>query len=200
MLSSSLREWQCADVWDQIVRTLRMQVRRKQGRDEEPGAATIDSHAMKTSAVRGLENGCERGKRIWGRKRHALLETQGNLQKVNIAGAEKSAQEGGYFLLSPLKETFSCRKLVWGESPSGGTFRTRARVMSRWTVQTITLLTAPKHGQLVAMREKGWSEKQFPLGLRSLHRRWVIERTFCWIGRWRRLCRAHGRLPGSSKA
>ena len=49
------------------------EVRRKEGRDEEPSAAVIDSQSIKTSAVRGPEKGFDMGKRIWGRKRHLLV-------------------------------------------------------------------------------------------------------------------------------
>jgi transposase len=59
---SYFRRWQREEVWDQILRTLRMQVRRKQGRDEEPSAAIIDSQSIKTSAVRGPEKGFDMGK------------------------------------------------------------------------------------------------------------------------------------------
>ncbi len=50
-------------IWEQILRTLRMQVRRKQGRNEEPSAAIIDSQSIKTSAVRGPQKGYDRGKK-----------------------------------------------------------------------------------------------------------------------------------------
>ncbi|MBA2680662.1 MAG: transposase [Ktedonobacteraceae bacterium] len=59
----SFRTWQREGVWDQILRPLRMQVRRKQGRDEEPSAAIIESQSIKTSAVRGPEKGYDMGKK-----------------------------------------------------------------------------------------------------------------------------------------
>jgi len=63
---SYFRRWQREEVWDQILRTLRMQVRRKQGRDEEPSASIIDSQSIKTSAVRGPEKGFDMGKKNLG--------------------------------------------------------------------------------------------------------------------------------------
>jgi transposase len=65
-VSFYFRRWQREGIWDQILRTLRMQVRRKQGRDEEPSAAIIDSQSIKTSAVRGPEKGSDRGKKNLG--------------------------------------------------------------------------------------------------------------------------------------
>lgn len=87
---SYFRKWQREGIWDQILRALRLQVRRKQGRDEEPSAAIIDSQSIKTSAVRGPKKAMIWGKKIWGRKRHTLVDTQGNLLAVKVTGAEAS--------------------------------------------------------------------------------------------------------------
>jgi transposase len=62
----SFRRWQREGVWDQILRTLRMEVRTKQGRDPEPSASVIDSQSVKTSAVRGPEKGFDMGKKNLG--------------------------------------------------------------------------------------------------------------------------------------
>jgi putative transposase len=60
------RKWEREGVWDHMLRTLRMRVRRKQGREEEPSAAIIDSQSIKTSAVRGSEKGYDMGKKNVG--------------------------------------------------------------------------------------------------------------------------------------
>src|SRR3989440_7153152 len=60
------RRWQREGIWEQVLRALRMQVRRKQDRDEEPSAAIIDSQSIKTSAVRGPEKGYDMGKKSLG--------------------------------------------------------------------------------------------------------------------------------------
>jgi transposase len=62
----SFRRWQREGVWDQILHTLRKQVREQQGRDPEPSAAVIDSQSIKTSAVRGPEKGFDGGKKSGG--------------------------------------------------------------------------------------------------------------------------------------
>src|SRR5258708_4790514 len=56
------------------------------------------------------------GKKTWGRKRHALVDTQGNLLAIKVLSAEGSDQQGGRALLTPLKKQFPCMKLVWGDS------------------------------------------------------------------------------------
>ncbi len=60
------RRWQREGVWDQVLKTLRMEVRKKQGRHDEPSAAIIDSQSIKTSAVRGPEKGYDTGKKNLG--------------------------------------------------------------------------------------------------------------------------------------
>ena len=60
------RRWQRDGVWDHVLKTLRMEVRKKQGRNDEPSAAIIDSQSIKTSAVRGPEKGYDAGKKNLG--------------------------------------------------------------------------------------------------------------------------------------
>ena len=55
-------------------------------------------------------------KKTWGRKRHALVDSQGHLLAIKVTGAERSDQEGGRSLLLPLKEQFPRMRLLWGES------------------------------------------------------------------------------------
>jgi len=67
-VSFYFRQWQREGIWDQILRSLRMQVRKKQGREAEPSAAIIDSPSIKTSAVRGPEKGYDAGKKNLGQE------------------------------------------------------------------------------------------------------------------------------------
>jgi len=91
-------------------------------------------------------------------------------------------------------------KLIWGDSHYGGTFVSWLKVNLGWTMQTVKALTMPKRGLLVPEGEEVEWEKLFPSGFRPLPRRWVIERSFAWIVRWRRLCRDHEGLPATSEA
>lgn len=100
----------------------------------------------------------------------------------------------------PLKEQFPRMKLLWGDSHYGGTFLMWLKVNLGWTMQTVRALTTPKRGLLVPEGEEVEWEKLFPSGFRPLPRRWVIERSFSWIVRWRRLCRDHEGLPETSEA
>jgi len=141
-----------------------------------------------------------RGKKIWGRKRHALVDSLGHLMEVKVTGAHRSDQEGGRLLVEPLKERFPRMKLVWGDSHYGGHFIVWMKIHLGWIMQPVKALTMPKRGLLVPEGEEVDWDKLFPKGFRPLPRRWVIERSFAWITRWRRLCRDHEGLPESSEA
>ncbi|WP_157507583.1 transposase [Ktedonobacter racemifer] len=67
------------------------------------------------------------GKITWGRKRHALVDTQGNLLAVSVTGAQTSDHQGGIALLEPLTKALPRLQLIWGESHDGGTFLTWVR-------------------------------------------------------------------------
>jgi putative transposase len=121
-----------------------------------------------------------RGKKIWGRKRHLLVDTQGHVLAVKVLGAQRSDQEGGRALLEPLKEEFPHVKVMWGDSHYGGTFIGWLKVYLGWQMLTIKALTVPKRGLLVFEGEKVDWEKLFPKGFRPQPRRWVVERTFSW--------------------
>ena len=73
------RQWKRAGIWEQVNAALRRDVRVRLGRDPEPSAAILDSQSVKTSPVRGDERGYDAAKKIQGRKRHLLVDTQGLL-------------------------------------------------------------------------------------------------------------------------
>lgn len=173
-----------------------------------PGKVEILSQARRSSTVNRskpalcvvLKRATMRGKKVWGRKRHALVDTQGNLLAVKVTGAEKSDHQGGRALLSPLKRMLPRLKLIWGDSHYGGMFLTWVKEQLGWTIQTIHALTVPKRGLLVPESEEVDWETLFPTGFRPQPKRWIIERCFSWIVRFRRLCRDHEGLPQTSEA
>ena len=95
-----------------------------------------------------------RGKKIWGRKRHLLVDTQGHLLTVKVLAACGSDQAGAKTLLEPVKDQFPKIRLLWGDSHYGGTFVGWLKYTIGWTMQTVKALTMPKRGLLVAEGEE----------------------------------------------
>ncbi len=191
------RTWRIALIWDKAMEALRKQMRHKQGRDEEPSAAVIDSQSIKTSAVGGPEKGFDMGKQIWGRKRHALVDTEGNLMEVKVTGADASDLAGGKRLFALLHGRFPRLQLIWGDSHYGGQFLEWVKEQFGWNVQTVQGLGTAPDANTTEPKPKTKPSKG---GFHVQPRRWVIERTFGWITRWRRLARDHEGLPQTSEA
>ncbi len=191
------RKWRKEGVWDQVLEALRRQKRKKQGRDEEPSAAVIDSQSIKTSAVRGPEKGIDMGKRIWGRKRNLLVDSQGDLMEVKVTAASASDLSAGKKLLSLLPGRFPRLSLIWGDSHYGGQFLEWVKEQFGWDVQTTRSLGTPSDPNTIKPKPTPKPSKR---GFLLEPRRWVVERSIAWITRWRRLCRDHEGLPESSEA
>lgn len=191
------RKWRKEGVWDQVLQALRRQKRKKQGRDEEPSAAVIDSQSIKTSAVRGSEKGIDMGKKIWGRKRNLLVDSQGDLMEVKVTAASDSDLSAGKKLLSLLPGRFPRLSLIWGDSHYGGQFLEWVKEQFGWNVQITRSLGTPSDPHTIKPKP---TKKPSKGGFLLEPRRWVVERSIAWITRWRRLCRDHEGLPESSEA
>lgn len=172
--------WREHGVWQRAHDTLREQVRVQEGKESQPTAGVIDSQSVKTTEIGG-EKGYDAGKKVNGRKRHIVVDTLGLVLAVVVHPADQQDQDGACLVLYKLWERIRTLKVIFGDSAYGRT-QLPEFVQSTlgWIVQPVL---RPVHLK----------------GFIVLPKRWIVERTFAWIGRSRRHSKDYERNPATSE-
>src|ERR1700756_597754 len=142
--------------------------RERAGREASPSAAWIDSQSVK--APHAETRGYDAGKKIVGRKRHIAVDTDGRLLMVNLTTADIADSTGAQAILDAIRKRWPWIKHLFADGAYDRAMLINKAAFLDFVVEIVRRID----------REPGF---------KVLPRRWVVERTFGWLVRWRRLVR-----------
>jgi putative transposase len=171
--------WRRAGVWEKIHEALCRQVRKQSGKKPTPSVAIVDSQSIRT-AEGGEERGYDAGKKVTGRKRHLAVDTLGLVWAVVVHGAYWQDHDGACFVFQKLR-VFGRLRVLFADSAYG------RNGLPKWVHETF-----------------GWILQTVlrPVGAKGfvvLPKRWIVERTFAWLARYRRHSKDYERSTESSE-
>jgi transposase len=176
------RAWSLNDTWAALNDALRICLRTAEGRNAEPSAAILDSQSVKSDGHGGLV-GYDAGKKIKGRKRHLLVDTLGLVLGAVVTPADCPERKGAEQVLERVGDWFPRLRKLWVDGGYTGDIFAQW-VRDHWAKLEVEVI----------------KRSDVNPGFHVLPRRWVVERTFGWLMRHRRLARDYERTETSAES
>ena len=177
------QQWKRDGTWEKLNSERRGQVRQKAGKKTTPSAGVLDSQSVKTTEEAYAHTiGYDGGKRTKGRKRHIVVDTLGLLLAVYVSTANTGERQGAKVLFARMRLGFPRLRIVWADGGYAG------KDFLRWIAATYHWILE------IVLRTDDLD------GFQVVPKRWLVERTFGWLNRERRLSKDYERLPDTSEA